>query len=184
MSKHLATPSPNPKHVRFQTASEQIRSLRITSSGVTLRNVNLALSVCAIITVSNELSTDVRCGEVCVICFKLFEFASEIIRHCEENHRSKFGRKATYMKETLEEVSRRVSSELYAAKIAFKERTLVGSTSESKKRTRDEAGIDNEASETQGAELVALTTQRSQLHATGTVHNPNKPPILMQSQKT
>lgn len=88
------------------------------------------------------------------------------------------------MKETLEEVSRRVSSELHAAKIAFKERTLVGSTSESKKRTRDEAGIDNEASETQGADLVALTTQRSQLHPTGTVHNPNKPPILMQSQKT
>ncbi|KAG7432346.1 hypothetical protein Forpi1262_v007054 [Fusarium oxysporum f. sp. raphani] len=126
----------------------------------------------------------VRCEEVCVICFKLFEFASEIIRHCEENHRTEFGRKATYMKGTLEEVSRRVSSELYAAKIVFKERTLVCSTSESKKRTRDEAGIDNETLETQGAELVALTTQRSQLHATNMSALPPPPtdaafPLIM-----
>ncbi|KAH7129672.1 hypothetical protein B0J13DRAFT_131176 [Dactylonectria estremocensis] len=114
----------------------------------------------------------VRCGEVCVICFKPFEFASEIIRHCEENHRTESGRKATYMKETLEEVSRRVTSELYAAKAAFMERSILGSKSESKKRTRDEASMDSEGSEAQGEKSDALTAQDSQCHTTGIVSHP------------
>ena len=122
--------------------------------------------------VSNTLNTDVRCGEVCVVCFKPFEFASEVIRHGEENHRTESGRKATYMKETLEEVSRRVTSDLYAAKAAFMERSVLGSKSESKKRTRDEAGMDSEGSEVQEGLSDALTAQDSQCHTTGIVSHP------------
>lgn len=107
-----------------------------------------------------------------MICFKPFEFASEIIRHCEENHRTESGRKATYMKETLEEVSRRVTSELYAAKAAFMERSILGLKSESKKRTREEASMDSEGSEAQGEKSDALTAQDSQCHTTGIVSHP------------
>ncbi|KAM5357114.1 hypothetical protein ACJZ2D_016599 [Fusarium nematophilum] len=76
--------------------------------------------------------------------------------------RTESGRKATYMKGTFDEVSRRVTSELYAAKAAYTERSIPGSKSESKKRTRDEADMDKEGSEARGGKAVALTTQDSQ----------------------
>ncbi|CAI6079413.1 unnamed protein product, partial [Clonostachys chloroleuca] len=105
----------------------------------------------------------VRIEEVCVFCFKSFEFASEFIRHSEENHRAKSGRKAAYMKETFNDVSRHVTTQLYTAKASFTERLIFESTSESKKRTWDVAGIDEgEESNARKGEAIALTTEDSQ----------------------
>ncbi|KPM43723.1 hypothetical protein AK830_g2831 [Neonectria ditissima] len=97
-----------------------------------------------------------------------FEFASDFIRHFEENHRTESGRKAKYMKETFDEVSRRVTSDLYSAKAVFMERSILGSKSESKKRTWDEAVMDKEESEAPRGEIYALTTQDSQCHIDAT----------------
>uniref|UniRef100_A0A0B7KT18 Uncharacterized protein n=1 Tax=Bionectria ochroleuca TaxID=29856 RepID=A0A0B7KT18_BIOOC len=90
-------------------------------------------------------------------------FASEFIRHSEENHRAKSGRKAAYMKETFHDVSRHVTTQLYTAKASFTERLIFDSTSESKKRTWDVAGIDEgEESNARKGEAIALTTEDSQ----------------------
>lgn len=162
MAKCLAILIPDAGFARFQAASEPSRSRRTTNFGVTMRNV-ISPSICAIQAVSNALNIDVRIEEVCVFCFKLFEFASEFIRHSEENHRAKSGRKAAYMKETLNDVSRHVTTQLYTAKASFTERLIFDSTSESKKRTWDVAGIDEgEESNARKGEAIALTTEDSQ----------------------
>jgi hypothetical protein len=61
---------------------------------------------------------------------------------------------------------------LYAAKAALMERSILSSKNESKKRTRDEAGMDSEGSEAQGGMSDAPTAQDSQCHTTGIVSHP------------